>query len=311
MDEYDEMMRLQKEHGILVYIELEMRWKATIERIRDIVASGKLGKIESFVAYNYSHNPMWWYHWMDIPEQSYGKRLPIHPGDRVFRGGALTDHDPLTLAYLFDRFVGTGAFVIALDSCGNVSIQCFPRQAGGVSVDDLAEAACVLDFLNYVRIVCENTGIIHHFRKTDHAAAFVKRLQIACRQICSGFVKGRCGNAGGQSKVYVHGDFFAGFHHVTYAVNAAYVGDFMRIGNDGGRAVRQTHFGKLRWSQHGAFYVNMTVDEAGADEFAVCIFDNIRVTVVIVSNADDDFSVDQDVGFFQFTRKNVDDGATL
>lgn len=104
MDEYDEMMRLQKEHGILVYIELEMRWKATIERIRDIVASGKLGRIESFVAYNYSHNPMWWYHWMDIPEQSYGKRIPIHPGDRVFRGGALTDHPHIfdITRYIFD-----------------------------------------------------------------------------------------------------------------------------------------------------------------------------------------------------------------
>jgi predicted dehydrogenase len=48
MDEYDEMIRLAKEHNILVYIELEMRWKATIERMRDIIASGKLGEIESF-----------------------------------------------------------------------------------------------------------------------------------------------------------------------------------------------------------------------------------------------------------------------
>ena len=30
MDEYDEMLRLAKENNILVYIELEMRWKATI-----------------------------------------------------------------------------------------------------------------------------------------------------------------------------------------------------------------------------------------------------------------------------------------
>ena len=92
MDEYDEMIRLQKEHNLVVYIELEMRWKATIRRMKEIIKSGKLGEIEAFNAYNFSHNPMWWQHWMDIPEKSYGKRIPIHPNDRIFRGGALTDH---------------------------------------------------------------------------------------------------------------------------------------------------------------------------------------------------------------------------
>ena len=103
MDEYDEMIRLQKERRVLVYIELEMRWKATVERIRELIAGGALGKVESFCALNYSHNPMWWQHWMDIPEQSYGKRIPIRPGDRIFRGGALTDHPHIfdLVRYLF------------------------------------------------------------------------------------------------------------------------------------------------------------------------------------------------------------------
>lgn len=102
MDEYDEMIRLQKKHGILVYIELEMRWRATVERMRRIIASGQLGEIESFVAYNYSHFPLW-YHWVDVPEESYGKRIPIRPGTRTFRGGALTDHPHVfdLIRYLF------------------------------------------------------------------------------------------------------------------------------------------------------------------------------------------------------------------
>lgn len=104
MDEYDEMIRLAKEHNIHIYIELEMHWKATIERIKEIIASGQLGEIESFTAYNYSHNPMWWMHWMDIPEQSYGKRIPLRPGDRIFRGGALTDHPHIfdLIRYMFN-----------------------------------------------------------------------------------------------------------------------------------------------------------------------------------------------------------------
>lgn len=104
MEEYDEMIRLAEKHNILVYIELEMRWKATIERMRDIIASGKLGEIESFCAFNYSHNPMWWTHWMDIPEESYGKRIPLREGSKIFRGGALTDHPHVfdIVRYIFD-----------------------------------------------------------------------------------------------------------------------------------------------------------------------------------------------------------------
>lgn len=92
MAEYDEMLRLSKERKIKVHIELEMRWQASVERVKEVMESGELGKITSFTAYNYSHFPFWWQHWMDIPEQSYGRRIPLHKSDKRFRGGALTDH---------------------------------------------------------------------------------------------------------------------------------------------------------------------------------------------------------------------------
>lgn len=92
MQEYDEMLTLQKKHGTKVFIELEMRWYASVRRVKELIEAGKIGDVLAFNAFNYSHNPMWWDHWIDIPEESYGKRIPIHPGDRIFRGGALTDH---------------------------------------------------------------------------------------------------------------------------------------------------------------------------------------------------------------------------
>ena len=92
MEEYDEMLRLEKESGVKIYIELEMRWFATVERIKEIINSGELGEITSITAYNYSHFPMWWLPWMNIPEKSYGKRLQLYPNAEKFRGGALTDH---------------------------------------------------------------------------------------------------------------------------------------------------------------------------------------------------------------------------
>jgi len=127
MAEYDEMVRLAEKHNIRVYIELEMRWKATIERMREIIASGKLGEIQSFTAFNYSHNPMWWNHWMDIPEESYGKRIPIRPQSRIFRGGALTDHP-----HIFDiaRYILDSDF-------DTVYCQAAPNMRDGAETEDL------------------------------------------------------------------------------------------------------------------------------------------------------------------------------
>ena len=103
MDEYDEMLRLQKEHNIIVHTELEMRWKANTERLKDVVASGELGEIDSFTAINFSHFPIW-DTWIKIPEEMYGKRIPIKPGSKLFRGGALTDHPHIfdLVRYIFE-----------------------------------------------------------------------------------------------------------------------------------------------------------------------------------------------------------------
>ncbi len=92
MSEYDEMIRLSAEHKIVCSIELEMRWHAEVYRLKELIRSGALGKVQSFNAFNYSHFPMWWNTWMNDAEASYGKRVPLWPGSRRFRGGALTDH---------------------------------------------------------------------------------------------------------------------------------------------------------------------------------------------------------------------------
>ncbi len=92
LDEYNEMLALQKKHNICVHIELEMRWKASVERMIEVMHSGEIGEVQSVIAYNYSHNPIIKNPWTDIPEQSYGKRVHIRPGSKNFRGGALTDH---------------------------------------------------------------------------------------------------------------------------------------------------------------------------------------------------------------------------
>ncbi len=92
LDAYREILALQKRYGTKCFIELEMRGHAEILRLKDLIEDGRVGKVESFAAWNITHNPMWWLPWQGSPEESYGKRVPITPGSPIFRGGALTDH---------------------------------------------------------------------------------------------------------------------------------------------------------------------------------------------------------------------------
>ncbi len=102
LDEYDEMIRLTEEAGVVCQVELEMRHHAEVYRVREIVRSGKLGKILSINMLNYSHNPVWWRPWQCDPEKSFGKRVKINEESNLYRGGALADHP-----HIFDcvRFI--------------------------------------------------------------------------------------------------------------------------------------------------------------------------------------------------------------
>ena len=92
MDEYDEMIRLCEEHHVVCQVELELHYNPVVRRMKEIVESGKLGKLLSFKATNTTLSPVWAFPWQGMPEKSYGKRVPLREGDPRFRGGALCDH---------------------------------------------------------------------------------------------------------------------------------------------------------------------------------------------------------------------------
>ncbi|MBP5640568.1 MAG: Gfo/Idh/MocA family oxidoreductase [Victivallales bacterium] len=90
--EYDEMIKLVDEAGIVCQIELEMHYNPVVKRLQKIIADGELGKILSVQATNITLSPVWAFPWQGSPEASYGKRVPLRQGDPRFRGGALCDH---------------------------------------------------------------------------------------------------------------------------------------------------------------------------------------------------------------------------
>lgn len=92
MDEYDQMIDIIEKNDVICQVELELHYNPVVRRVKEIIASGKLGKILSFKATNTTLSPVWAFPWQSVPEKSYGKRIPLREGDNRFRGGALCDH---------------------------------------------------------------------------------------------------------------------------------------------------------------------------------------------------------------------------
>lgn len=92
MDEYRDMIDAVEKNNVVCMVELELRRYPGPYRADELIKSGAIGELESINIINYSHNPVWWCPWQCDPELSYGKAMPLRPGDNRFRGGALTDH---------------------------------------------------------------------------------------------------------------------------------------------------------------------------------------------------------------------------
>jgi len=90
--EYDEMIRLVDRSGIVCQVELEMHHNPVVHRLRKLVADGAVGRILSIQATNITLSPVWAFPWQGVPEESYGRRVPLGDGSNRFRGGALADH---------------------------------------------------------------------------------------------------------------------------------------------------------------------------------------------------------------------------
>lgn len=92
MEEYEEMIKVTEEAGVVFQIELELHYNPVVMRMKELVKDNSIGKLRSFNATNITLSPVWAFPWQGVPEKSYGKRVQLKEGDNRFRGGALCDH---------------------------------------------------------------------------------------------------------------------------------------------------------------------------------------------------------------------------
>jgi predicted dehydrogenase len=91
--EYERMMDLVTEKGIICQVELELHYNPVVTRLKQLVLEEqRLDTLRTFNATNITLSPVWAFPWQGVPEKSYGKRVPLGVGDNRFRGGCLSDH---------------------------------------------------------------------------------------------------------------------------------------------------------------------------------------------------------------------------
>ncbi len=86
------MLELSENYDKVIQVEFELHFRPQFQYAKKLVESGKLGKLKSIYLSNISQSPCNYFPNWGSPELSYGKRIPIKPESRIFRGGGLTDH---------------------------------------------------------------------------------------------------------------------------------------------------------------------------------------------------------------------------
>ena len=237
--------------------------------------------------------------------------LAAQQGDKCLQiagGGALADHDELAALQLGQSVIQIGALVVGVHAGGYVGVEVVAAEAGGVAIDLLVVRLRGDDLFHYLRVAVDGAHKVHHFGKTLYAGVVIEGVDGAVIQHGAGLIQGRGGHAGGQHEAHIHRQILRGLEHVLDAVGAHDVGDLMGVGDDGGGAVGEDGFGKLRGADQRTFQMDMGIQKAGQHELAADIYLHMAV---VLAHAYDKPLGNGDVAVPQLIGEDIDIGGVF
>ena len=222
---------------------------------------------------------------------------------KVARGRALADHDVLSALELGERVLYGAAFVVGVNAGGDVGIQIIARETGGVAVNLLVVRLRGHDLFKHLLVTVRHADVVHHLGKALDAVVLVERVDRAVVEHRAGFVERRRGHAGGEHEAYVHGQVLGRLEHVLDAVGPHDVRNLVRVGDDGGRAVRNDGVRKLLGGDERALKMDVRIDKAGQNKLAAHV--DLRFALVVLAHAGDQALRHGDVAMAQLVAEYV------
>lgn len=208
---------------------------------------------------------------------------------------------------LFACLGKAGAFMAVADAAGGIGVELVTADQRAMAVDMIARERDQL--VEHSIVMGKDAGEVHEFRQTDDRRVVAQGNEVIGGQPRAGGFKLGCGNTTRQLYPKVEGKLLRRIEEVTQALRAEHVGDFVRVADRGGGAVRQDATFKLVGRDQGAFNMQMRVDEAGDDHLVAGV--DFTHAAIVVIGADDAVAADRDVAAINLAGRDIEKAPAL
>ncbi len=181
-----------------------------------------------------------------------GEALGVRRGDEreevveVLGGGPLADPDRHAAPHLLGRLVAAEALVVGPDAGADVGVQVEAGEERRVAVDGKPAGDGVLDLGADAGVAEEEAGDVHHLGEAEDVLPAVEAGEVVGAERRAGRLEVRRRDARREHDVDLDGEVRRGGEERLEPLGAADVRDLVRVGDDGGRAVRRRRGARRR-----------------------------------------------------------------
>ena len=228
---------------------------------------------------------------------------------QITRSTALTHQHCQTVAQLFLRLVPADAFMVGIDTAGNIGSQLLATHAGCMTVDYAAQTLEQVQLFLYLRGIINNSRYVHHLAHAQYTRLIDKLNHIARVHHAAAVLKACGRHAARQVHIIVQRHLSAGLQHIVNACCARYVGNFVRVGNQRGYAPAQLLGAVMLRHSHRAFYMAMCINQTGRNICSLQVDDFF--CLFIATDTSNHALGDSNISFINCFGQHVNNPAVL